>query len=411
MRNPPARRTAAVLWCAIGVTLCLPAAKPQPAAQRGIPPARSSQPARVASGDAGLGHVYRMKMIKAVDERGFGRPIVAKSLLVPVDWESQAGVVWNIQPLDRCNLVQIALRAGGPDGRGIEIFPAYNWIWDDDPALVLQANAMQAQFGVRPCDVQPPMPAADYIKSRLGQIRPNARLVRIEPAHKVQEMLERQARQTEQSFAQHGLRQSVRPDAARARLNYDLDGRPMEEWLCGYTITFARPGIGMDRQTLQLIQKYSYGCVAYLTAQRAPAGQLDAAEKFFDLVWSTSRMNPEWEARVIRLTLEIKRMELEGIRDRSRIVSRMAQEIAEMQAEGWERRQRAEDRMFDSMVASIRGVETYRNPATGEMVTLSSEYGRAWVNNRGEYLVSDSPGFDPNVALREEWKPLERVGR
>ncbi len=144
---------------------------------------------------------------------------------------------------------------------------------------------------------------------------------------------------------------------------------------------------------------------------RAPAGQLDASERFFDLVWSTSRRNPEWEARVIRLIFEIKGMELEGIRDRSRIVSRMAQEIAEMQAEGWERRQRAEDRMFGSMVASIRGVETYRNPATGETVTLSSEYGRAWVNNRGEYLVSDSPGFDPNVALREEWKSLERVGR
>lgn len=411
MRNPPARRTAAVLWCAIGVTLCLPAGRPQSTAQSGIPPARSSQTARAAPGDAGRGHTYRMKMIKAIDERGFGRPMVARSLLVPADWQSEGVVVWNTQPLDRCNLVQIALRAGGPDGRGIEIFPAYNWIWDDDPALVLQANAMQAQFGVRPCDVQPPMTAADYIRSRLGQIRPNARLLRIEPAPKVQEMLERQARQTEQSFAQHGLRQSVRPDAARARLSYDLDGRPMEEWLCGYTITFARPGIGMDRQTLQLIQKNSYGCVAYLTAQRAPAGQLDASERFFDLVWSTSRMNPEWEARVIRLIFEIKRMELKGIRDRSRIVSRMAQEISEMQAQGWERRQRAEDRMFDSMVESIRGVETYRNPATGETITLSSEYGRAWVNNRGEYLVSDSPSFDPNVALKEEWKPLERVGR
>ncbi len=152
----------------------------------------------------------------------FRRPIFARSILVPVDWQSQGAVVWNIQPLDRCNQVQIALRAGGSDGRGIEIFPAYNWIWDDDSALVLQANAMQAHFGVRPCDVQPPMPAAESIKSRLGQIRPNARLVPIEPAPKLQEMLERQARQTEQSFAQHGLRQSVRPDAARARLSYDL---------------------------------------------------------------------------------------------------------------------------------------------------------------------------------------------
>jgi hypothetical protein len=43
MRNPPARRTAAVLWCAIGVTLCLSAGRPQSTAQTGLSPPGSSQ--------------------------------------------------------------------------------------------------------------------------------------------------------------------------------------------------------------------------------------------------------------------------------------------------------------------------------------------------------------------------------
>ncbi len=57
----------------------------------------------------------------------------------------------------------------------------------------------------------------------------------------------------------------------------------------------------------------------------------------------------------------------------------------------------------------MRGVETYPDPANGETVELSNQYGQAWVNNRGEYLLSDQPGFDPAVTFKEDWRPLERV--
>lgn len=378
-------------------------------------PALTAQklPTNVAAGPqkTGQGRLFRLKMVRAVDEHGFERPIVAYSMLVPVDWESEGLVTWNVRPFDRCHMVQIALRASGPDGLGIEVFPDDNWVWDDDPALRLQANQLDALSGIRPCEVSPPLSAAEYIRRRLGQIRPNARLVAVEPASEIQQRLERRTQETEQSAARYEVRLSIRPDAARARLQYELAGRPMEEWIYAFTLTAVRPGIGMNRQTLQLMQKNSYSCLAHMTAHRAPAGQPDASEKLFDLLWSTSRINPEWEARVNQVVLAIKRIELRGVRDRSRIMAEAAKEIAEMQAQGWQNRQRAEDRMFEGISASIRGVETYRNPATGETISLSSGYARAWVNNRGEYLVSDSPGLDPNVELKEEWKPLERVGK
>jgi hypothetical protein len=429
MRNPFAWGMAAVALLATGVTACSHAEHSRPAVQnsidtsgvsraggapvtgRAMPSEASHGGAPTISQNADQGHVYRMKMIKAMDEHGFERPMVAKSMLVPSDWQSEGGVIWNLKPYDRCNTTQITLRANGPDGRGIEVFPFYNWVWDDYPAPLLQASALQAQFGTRPCDVQPPMPAADYIRRRLGQIRPGAQLVGIEPAPKIQEILERQARESEQSAARYGLRQSVHPDAARARLKYDLDGVPMEEWIYAYTVTTVRPGVGMHPQTLQMIQKNSYSCLGYMTAQRTPAGQLDASDRFFELLWSTSRLNPDWTARLAQHALAMQQIELKGIRDRSRIISQSANEIADMQMQGWQNRQRSEDRVSDSITESVRGVETYRNPATGETIDLSSEYGRAWVNNRGEYLVSDSPDFNPSVTLKEEWKPLERVRR
>jgi hypothetical protein len=56
-----------------------------------------------------------------------------------------------------------------------------------------------------------------------------------------------------------------------------------------------------------------------------------------------------------------------------------------------------------------RGVETYRNPATGETIELDNRYGRAWASPTGEYLLSDDPNFDPNVVLREKWTALQQV--
>jgi|GEM_PF-7090031 hypothetical protein len=49
----------------------------------------------------------------------------------------------------------------------------------------------------------------------------------------------------------------------------------------------------------------------------------------------------------------------------------------------WNRR-RSEDLVFDSITQSIRGVETFRNPVTGETNDLSNGYGHAWDNNRGD---------------------------
>jgi hypothetical protein len=54
-------------------------------------------------------------------------------------------------------------------------------------------------------------------------------------------------------------------------------------------------------------------------------------------------------------------------------------------------------------------VETYLDPKSGRPVELTGGFDSAWVNNRGEYLLSDSPGFNPAVALREDWSPMKRI--
>jgi hypothetical protein len=41
----------------------------------------------------------------------------------------------------------------------------------------------------------------------------------------------------------------------------------------------------------------------------------------------------------------------------------------------------------------IRGVQTFRDPATGGTMELSNQYDHAWLNGANEYVMSDNPNF------------------
>jgi len=376
----------------------------QPATAAGAP---SSAPA-AAAGDP-QGHSYRMKVVKAVDQYGFEHPIVSVSMLVPVDWQSQGATTWNIK--DACNGIQTTLRATGPDGRAYEVFPAFNWVWADDPRYLQQAAAQKAQMGTHPCDVMPPMSAQDYLRRNLARIRPNAQLAGLEPAPKLMESLHKQAQQTEQMARQFNLKQQVKVDAIKARVRYTLDGKPVEEWISAATVITGTVGPSLNLQTMQQVQKWGYSCVAYMGAMRAPQGQLDANQKFFELLASTYHWNPEWQNRLAGHAQAMQKIELKGIRDRSAIVAKSAEETSNIRRQAFENQQKTEDQMSTQFSQYQRGVETYRNPSSGETVDLDNNYGHAWVNNKGEYLLSDQAGFDPNTIFKnnEDWKPLEHV--
>jgi hypothetical protein len=42
-------------------------------------------------------------------------------------------------------------------------------------------------------------------------------------------------------------------------------------------------------------------------------------------------------------------------------------------------------------------------------VELSNRHGNAWSNGKNEYLLSDSPSFDPNSVSRDSWTRLQAV--
>ncbi len=59
----------------------------------------------------------------------------------------------------------------------------------------------------------------------------------------------------------------------------------------------------------------------------------------------------------------------------------------------------------------MRGVDEYYNPVEQRNVELPSGYGNAWLNGNGEYIVTDSLNFNPNVELNGNWQRLESKPR
>ena len=64
------------------------------------------------------------------------------------------------------------------------------------------------------------------------------------------------------------------------------------------------------------------------------------------------------------------------------------------------------DRINRNFSEYIRGVETYTNPFESTQIQLPSGYNDAWVNARGEYLLSNDSNFNPNIGDNADWRRM-----
>lgn len=123
------------------------------------------------------------------------------------------------------------------------------------------------------------------------------------------------------------------------------------------------------------------------------------------------RVDPTWQARVSQVQANMTAANVQGAHDRSKIIAQSAEDTRRIIREGYQARQKSEDRNSERWSDAMRGVQTFKNPSTGENVTLSNEYAHAWANGSGEYVMSDTPGFNPAQVLRGSWTELQPVHR
>lgn len=352
----------------------------------------------------------RMKMVRVMDQTGFGQPVEAYRMLIPSDWKIESQVQWLVQNM-RCpsNVVQVNYRISSPDGAiTFERFPDYAWKWYDDPmARRAQQNGSAMNMA---CDVAPILNATDYIaQTLLPRIRQGVRPSGGQELPDVSRDQTEFYRQVFQQMAQAGMLNGLQVDSGRVSLEYSSHGQAYEETLLGNILTLSAPmqspsammngGQGMSHD-------YSVMTVGMYSV-RAPQEQMQAANRLAGLIMATTRTNPRWEDAVRAVIQGLYAQQSQGAVDRSRVWQNYANETNQMIVQRYEKQQESQDHLARSYDQGLRGVQNYLDPGTQEQVELAGGYGQAWSNGQSEYILSNDRNFDPNQVLRENWREMK----
>jgi|YNPBryantNP2012_1023418.scaffolds.fasta_scaffold15743_1 hypothetical protein len=315
----------------------------------------------------------------------------AFSFLAPADWQVDGGLVWRLHPTMPA---AVAMRVSNPAGlEQLECFPTVAFSWGG----YLPVSGFPQGSTYLGNEVQPPLrDALAYLRERhLPRVRSSvkATIVKSEALPKLAE-----AARMAEPIPPGGPTAVF--TAGRLRIEYEINGKPVEEDLYCVLNSMALPGSNM---TIEIADKL-YGL-------RAPKGRLDETTKLFETTINSTRINIQWFNRYAQLVQSLTQAQMNQIRaagELSRIISRTSNEISDMMHQSYEERQAAQDRINKNWDQYMRGVDEYHDPIAGRPVELPSGYRNAWASGNGEYIVTESADFNPNVELGGTWQKLER---
>jgi hypothetical protein len=354
---------------------------------------------------------YRLKAVTITDNQGFGRPVEVARLLIPANWRAEGGIFWDSEEV-RCpyNIIKPRWRAISPDGfSGVEWLPGRAWTAVSDPMMqqVLRQQAA-ARTG---CDPGPVIGTSAYVSQTVvPNLRLGARVLDARPLSALTKARQQKLNAAYAPLVRAGYVRTFRTDSAAVHISYSQGGRAVEEWINANIVILAMPSANtaalLQGQMLQNATMYSI-MLEPMFAVRAPGGQFD--NELAATIIASMRPNPQYEAAVSQFLSNMGDIARRGAMDRSRIWTEAGRQISATITQSYQTQQAVQDRAAAQFSQSIRGVESYYDPRSGKRVELTGGYDNAWVSPRGEYLVSNSPGFNPAVELRETWTPLRKV--
>jgi hypothetical protein len=313
--------------------------------------------------------------------------IEAISFLIPAGWKSEGGVQWFPNYSILANLL---MRITDPrTGAEIEFLPIQNFTWLTQAAVPMQPGTNYlGNILWQPITDVPQFIRMFYMTQTLRHLQ-GARVVANEDLPKL-------AAEVARSFGEQSMVKS-----ARVRYEYQLAGRPWEESVyC--TLVYTNWQMG----TLWSVHS------AY--AFRAPMGQLDRLTPVMNTTISSARLSSDWYGGYMYVQKLFQNRMNQSIQNAAAIsatITQNSEEIRKMFSESYRQVSETQDRISQSFSEYIRGVDTYKNPYEDRPVQLPSGYRDAWVNQRGEHILSNDAGFNPNVGDTTEWRRMDRRDR
>ena len=147
----------------------------------------------------------------------------------------------------------------------------------------------------------------------------------------------------------------------------------------------------------------NYWYIDYAFSFRDEKGKLDSRSKIFQTMIYSLKLNPRWIAKVVNVKEMLAQSYIKGIKavgQMGQMIAQAGSQMREDQQRAWEQRQQVNDRIVQNFSDHIRGVERYNDPRAGKEVELPAGYGNAWANDLGEYIVSESPSYNPNIEFQ-----------
>jgi hypothetical protein len=340
-----------------------------------------------AAGSGRSANAIHVQRAQIVDNNGFGQPIAATFVMIPVGWRTQGGVQWG-QQFTCTNGYNFNWLAASPDGtQTVGVMPMERW--------------SASNFGGSPmlgCPAAPYSSIQQYLQSVAGRF-PAARPLDFRPRPDMAREFNYLNMQTPMPMGEL----STNVQAGQLLFAYNDRGRDMRGVVAAVAVfSLSRmagisPGQTMDSLT---------GASFPVYVATAPNGQLNL--RLVEAIRQTFRPNPQWQLLIAQHNGAIAEQERRELTKRSRIWAETNDYIAALRADTQAARDQSNERILRGRSDAIKGVVTYDDPdaATGR-VELSSYFDNAWRLNDGSYALSEDPSFEPFRDLGLAGRKLE----
>jgi hypothetical protein len=326
----------------------------------------------------------------------------AFDLLIPSSWKMQGGVQFGGSP-SGCfaDIFAISLRATSADESYVfAAGPDSSWQYADDPSVLKSLNDPSRRalgVGGKPCPVAKPMKAEDYIRQNILKLYPSGvTVVSVAPFPELNEIVRRRRGLP----PGNGNTGDTRTEAVRVRLAYQKDGKDMEDWVAvGIVVNIYAAGRG------SFYDSHATSLVAF----SAPKGKLDANDKLFQVIVSSIQPEPQWVTYSGGVLSKLYQAQAQKVASIDQMWSQFYMHAAQTINGETANAMRGANASFFHEDQNIRGVQTFRDPATGKTQELSNLYDHAWQNGSNDYIMSNDASFNPNEHISGNWSELQAV--
>ena len=398
-----------------------PPASQTPASSAPVAPSASVAPSTKSSHGEGAapklgatgtasGAYLRMKQVQIIapvvdPALGHGNDPVNMSvldMLIPSTWDLKSNVAFNTQSGCISDSFSVSWEAKSADESvAFQGAPDSSWQYADDPAALhnlTDPSRRQINGEGKPCPVKKPMKAEDFIRQYVLTVFPSgSTVVSVEPFAELNQIARKQLGLPPDDAGKAG---GTRTEAIRARVEFQKDGKALEDWVALVVVTRVfRQGRGAF-----------YDCHAIdFMALRAPKGQLDANDKLFKVMISSLRPEQKWQDYTNKYLTWRYQVEAKKQATIDAIWANFQNQVAQTLMDETANQQRGSLNSAFGFDQNIRGVQTFRDPTTGSTMELSNQYDHAWLNGSNEYIMSEDPNFNPNGQLSGDWNQLQVV--